>query len=578
MFPHLNMKILISLQFSTFFICCFGDTGSSRHAATTSIPLRPASGAKCSAASHPKESYQSPECLIGLQDGGKQSPLSARPSQLPAEVSPECKAHFLKVPSPPLEITPLIVSGPSSNRVNLVFFSDGYIPEERGKFIDDARRLAEDVSKNQTFNTVQPLLNFWAAFSPSIESGVGVGGVPNDTPFGLYRDGTELRGVYYSKPEVARAACDSMGSQCNYPILLGNDPLYGGLGGEFTVITSSILNGPLVLRHELGHSIINVGEEYDGGYAYFGANAAHDISKPLKWAHWLSDDPPKVDESGKPRVERSVMPMQVYPWTMLNTTSPWSIDFSSSGTYSRHVVRFSLSGIPDSGDIRVEMDGVDLGWVPKPGIGVDRWHYDIHSQEGLAEGDHQLKFTLLNGGREGKAQLCSAETIEFGNETEFVSKPGHYSLYPTFSDVNETSYRPTNEDCLMRVVTSPNFCKVCSEKLWLYLLKKVDFIDDITETCEQRSGSWVKVLDLQLLPVAHLRKTLVTPKESYTITWKKDGEHISEFTNLTRVEIDDETSVAKYTIKVKFATEEIRIPSKSLVSGVHYNVKTKCGA
>src|ERR1700685_298932 len=27
------------------------------------------------------------------------------------------------------------------------------------------------------------------------------------TPFGLYRDGTELRGVYYSKPEVARAAC-----------------------------------------------------------------------------------------------------------------------------------------------------------------------------------------------------------------------------------------------------------------------------------------------------------------------------------------------------------------------------------
>ena len=41
------------------------------------------------------------------------------------------------------------------------------------------------------------------------------------TPFGLYRDGTELRGVYYSKPEVAKAACDSLGNQCNYPILLG---------------------------------------------------------------------------------------------------------------------------------------------------------------------------------------------------------------------------------------------------------------------------------------------------------------------------------------------------------------------
>ena len=48
------------------------------------------------------------------------------------------------------------------------------------------------------------------------------------TPFGLYRDGTELRGVYYSKPGVARAACMSLGDACDYPILMGNDPLYGG--------------------------------------------------------------------------------------------------------------------------------------------------------------------------------------------------------------------------------------------------------------------------------------------------------------------------------------------------------------
>ena len=39
--------------------------------------------------------------------------------------------------------------------------------------------------------------------------------------FGLYRDGTELRGVYYSKPEVARTACFSLGDQCDYPILMG---------------------------------------------------------------------------------------------------------------------------------------------------------------------------------------------------------------------------------------------------------------------------------------------------------------------------------------------------------------------
>lgn len=98
---------------------------------------------------------------------------------------------------PPLHIEHLINSGASNNRVDLVFFSDGcayifmnipclsvqYIiihvdpsfknetdtAKEYDKFMEDATRLAKDLSGNQTFNTVKPLLNFWAAFSPSNE-------------------------------------------------------------------------------------------------------------------------------------------------------------------------------------------------------------------------------------------------------------------------------------------------------------------------------------------------------------------------------------------------------------------------
>ena len=40
---------------------------------------------------------------------------------------------------------------------------------ERSKFFDDATRLVEEISQNQTFYTVKPLLNFWAAFTPSAE-------------------------------------------------------------------------------------------------------------------------------------------------------------------------------------------------------------------------------------------------------------------------------------------------------------------------------------------------------------------------------------------------------------------------
>jgi len=479
----------------------------------------------------------------------------------------------------------------------LVFFSDGYTVDETDKFFADAKQLADDVSQNQTFYTVKPLLNFWGAFTPSEESGVGVGGVPKKTPFGLYRDGTELRGVYYDKPEVAHAACDSMGDQCDYPILLGNDPLYGGLGGEFTVVTSSILNGPLVLRHELGHSVIEVGEEYDGGFAYFGVNAAHDPTEVVPWAHWLSgrdnaDGNPRstiTPASARPeaRVERSVMPMQAYPWTLLNTTQSWSINFLASGMYSRHLVRFSLSGLPEASDLRVELDGVDLGWVPKDGLGLDRWHYDIHQDGGLSDGEHELRFVLLNREREGVAQLCSAEILEFGNEDEFISTPGHYSLYPTFSDKNETSYRPTNEDCLMRVVTTPNFCKACIEGLWLSLLKRVNLIDNVTESCTRvtSSNDWVKSLTVDLVPLAHLRSSdslaweehETINNEAYTIMWTKDGVAMEDFTNQTSINIVDDGSLGKYTVSVQFYTNEVRVDKDGLLkSSLEYDVTTRC--
>ncbi|KAJ6615829.1 IgA peptidase M64-domain-containing protein [Mycena sp. CBHHK59/15] len=446
------------------------------------------------------------------------------------------------VPPPPLEIEYLILSGPSSNRVDLVFFSDGYLTEERGKFIEDAMYLAGAISDNQTYNTVKPLLNFWAAFSPKRSR-------CRSTVFGLYRPGTELRAVLYAKPEVARAACSSLGDRCDYPILLGNDPLYGGLGGKFTVITPSIANSALILRHELGHSIIKAAEEYDGERGYSGPSALTDLSDPLPWAHWLTN-PANV------RLERSVMPMQDYAWAMLNVSAPWSVTFPSSGAYARHLVRYSVSGVPDKGDIKVELDGVDLQWEPRPGIGLDRWHYDVYRDGGLSGGEHTLTFTLVNADRMGTAQMCNAEILEFGDEDEFVATPGHYSLYPVYSITNVTSYRPTNEDCLMRLVTTPNFCKLCLEGLWLNLLR----------TCHLRpDGRCTKTLGLRLVPLARFRAVPIAGlEESYTVTWSRDGEVLERWANRTRVEVDRGSGT--YAVDVTYSTTEVRVDKEGLLT------------
>ncbi|ESK95680.1 hypothetical protein Moror_12547 [Moniliophthora roreri MCA 2997] len=472
-------------------------------------------------------------------------------------------------PTLPLEVVPLIVSGPYINRVDLVFFSDGYLLEERDKFLADARYLAEDISGNQTFNTVKPLLNFWAAFTPSEESGVGVGGKAKKTPFGLYRDGTELRGVYTAYPEVADAACESLYEQCDFPILLGNDPLYGGLGGKPTIITSSVLNGPQILRHELGHSIIPVGEEYDGGYAYFGVNAYHNLSEAIPWAPFLSKP---EDHKTEPRVERSVMPLQNYAWTMLNTSSPWSTTFQSSGMYARHLVRMSLSGLPEKTDLKIELDGEDLKWEPKVGLGVDRWHYDFHHDVPLSAGEHEVVFTLLNKDREGIAQMCSIEILEFGDEDEFISTPGHYGVYPTYSEKNETSYRPTNEDCLMRIVTTPNFCKVCLEGLWHALLQRLTLIDNVSIRCQGEKTS----LEADLVPLAQFREGGVLEGETYTITWSKDG-HVLDFTNKTSAIIAPEDALGKYLLEVELTTPEVKVDREGhLKSRLEFEVSQTC--
>ncbi|KAK0185747.1 hypothetical protein F5146DRAFT_1071337 [Armillaria mellea] len=465
--------------------------------------------------------------------------------------------EYSGVEPPPLEIEPLIISGPSSNRVDLAFFSDGYLLEEREKFI-------EDVSKNQTFNTVQPILNFWAAFTPSQEVGARMKGslrvftmlvdVRAVTTYGLYRPGTELRGVYYAKPEVAGAACSSMGNQCDFPILLGREQIFPCLGGRYT---SSIVNGPSILRHELGHSIIPVGEEYDGGEVYRGVDAYHDLSEP---------------DGQSPRVERSVMPLQDYAWSMLNTSKPWTTEFVSSGTFSRHLVRFSLSGLLESSDLTVELDGVDLGWVPKEGLGVDRWHYDVYRDDALVGGTHEVKFTLLNADREGMAQLCNVEILEFGDENEFIATPNYYGVFPTYSIANKTSYRPTNEDCLMRLVTTSNFCKVCLEGLWHALLSKVSLIDSVSEGC---SGKF-KTLSVELIPLAQFRQVPIEPTESYTITWSRDGEVIDEFTNKTTLIVDENGSTT-YTVTAKYVTTEVLVDKEGhLVDSMEYTVIGAC--
>lgn len=115
----------------------------------------------------------------------------------------------------------------------------------------------------------------------------------------------------------------------------------------------------------------------------------------------------------------------------------------------------------------------------------------------------------------------------------------------------------------MRIVTTPDFCSVCQEDLWLKLLKRVDLIDDVDIECTN-TASDVHSVNLKLAPLAELREVPVPEKESWLIKWYdgKSGKVLDAFTNKTAVELGE----GEYAVNVQFFTEEIRVDKEGLTT------------
>jgi hypothetical protein len=130
----------------------------------------------------------------------------------------------------------------------------------------------------------------------------------------------------------------------------------------------------------------------------------------------------------------------------------------------------------------------------------------------------------------------------------------------------------------MRKVTNTNFCKVCMEELWISLLRRIRIIEGITETCKENATTGVlqKVLLLELLPLAQFRPSNVAMKERYAVTWKKDGKVLEGLEDYTEIYIDNESAPGKYSVEVRFSTEEVRVHQGELTDSREYEVSSPC--
>lgn len=96
---------------------------------------------------------------------------------------------------------------------------------------------------------------------------------------------------------------------------------------------------------------------------------------------------------------------------------------------------------------------------------LDRCFYTYSDfTAGFSAGEHTLRFEMGTPppDRNPIRQLCSLTIHEYKAEPSFHWDNSYVSAYPTWSASNRVTYRPTNEACLMRNMTSKQFCPVSS--------------------------------------------------------------------------------------------------------------------
>lgn len=422
----------------------------------------------------------------------------------------------------------LVNQGPVSNRISLTIVGDGYTQAEKDKFFEDALSTTKQLFDGQTYASYLPLFNVYAVFVPSNESGIGDGS-PKDTALKLYRSPKgSKRGIMPGDSSAAENAI-AMAPGADYPILLANDNYYGGLGGQFAITTSSKRSGIIVLRHELGHNFGNVGEEYDGGQVYMGANFTT-RSDSIPWMHWVE---------GNLKVNNAVNLGGEYVWQNLSG-HPYDFNFKFPAGFLFNL-QVSTVGWETPQDVAVSIDNQLLNF--KGDYNDDRNFYNIGPASGMNAGAHHLH--VEEKIHDGDNVLAFARLYAMPTDYDFTkNKVGAYLDYDE-SD-SKVGFRPTHDSCPMRDMLNPNFCVVDKENMWIRFLNRVTLIDDVVVGADKTV-------------------TLKVPKlPGLEVAWFKDAGQgsMAELPELrNQLQWSAQNQSGKFKVRVHFATPEVRKPT-----------------
>ena len=174
-------------------------------------------------------------------------------------------------------------NGSSTEKVDLVFFAEGYTAAEQEKFIADAKRFTDALFNTPPFDTRRNDFNVWAVVLASEESGTDISGK------GIFKN-TALNSGYYTfgvdryltTPDMKSIRDAVWNVPCDAVFLLINAETYGG-GGMYNFYacgTADHPKTPVVFTHEFGHSFAGLADEY------FSSEVAYQDFYNLKYEPW----------------------------------------------------------------------------------------------------------------------------------------------------------------------------------------------------------------------------------------------------------------------------------------------------
>jgi len=210
--------------------------------------------------------------------------------------------------------TTIITNGPVTNRLNLVFFSEGYTNGQQSQFLADSTNAAASFLSVQPYAEYARYFNVFAIYTNSANSGSthlnqAAYGV-NHTFFNSTYDAAKDTVITIPPNATDSDSSDGQGringllqqflpaTNFDLPALLVNDVVDGGSDNYGATAITSVSYVSYILVHESGHTLGGLGDEYSTPYPGYTNEAeqpntsTHTNYSQISWNAWLATNTP----------------------------------------------------------------------------------------------------------------------------------------------------------------------------------------------------------------------------------------------------------------------------------------------